>query len=140
MLKLEDLVPGGKADNVPKRGVNIYELQMGIKVEMEHTNDPVKSEEIARDHLAEDPNYYSKLKKAGLADELEESQVGDSFIEVGELVEHMDSDIERLTEILAKMGILTGDSKEFKELDNIRTSIVELKDIFKDSYDFDWNK
>lgn len=39
------------------------QLKMGIKVEMEHTNDKAKAKEIAMDHLWEDPNYYTKLKK-----------------------------------------------------------------------------
>jgi hypothetical protein len=37
------------------------QLQKGIKVEMEHTSDTKKSEEIALDHLFEDPKYYDKL-------------------------------------------------------------------------------
>jgi nicotinic acid mononucleotide adenylyltransferase len=37
------------------------EFQMGIKVEMEHTTDRKVAEEIAMDHLYEDPKYYSKL-------------------------------------------------------------------------------
>lgn len=39
------------------------ELDKGVKVEMEHTNDKDKAEEIAMDHLFEDPNYYVKLNK-----------------------------------------------------------------------------
>lgn len=42
------------------------QLKMGIGVEMEHTNDKSVAEKIARDHLAEDPKYYTKLKKANL--------------------------------------------------------------------------
>lgn len=38
-------------------------LNDGIKVEMEHTNLKTKAREIAMDHLFEDPNYYTKLKK-----------------------------------------------------------------------------
>ena len=45
------------------------ELDVGIAVEMEHTKDPKAAEKIAKDHLAEDPNYYIKLYKAGLIDE-----------------------------------------------------------------------
>ena len=37
------------------------ELQRGIKVEMEHTNDPQVAQEIALDHLGEDLHYYEKL-------------------------------------------------------------------------------
>lgn len=39
------------------------ELKRGIKVEMEHTNDPSIAREIAKDHLMEDPDYYDKLEK-----------------------------------------------------------------------------
>jgi hypothetical protein len=47
------------------------ELKTGISVEMEHTNDPETAKRIALDHLAEDPEYYEKLVKAGLVDEPE---------------------------------------------------------------------
>lgn len=39
------------------------ELKMGIEVEQEHTNDPRMAERIAKDHLAEIPDYYTRLKK-----------------------------------------------------------------------------
>jgi hypothetical protein len=39
------------------------ELKMGIKVEMEHTDDPVMAERISKDHLAEISDYYTRLKK-----------------------------------------------------------------------------
>lgn len=48
------------------------ELEMGIKVEMEHTTDPLMAERIAKDHLAEIKDYYTRLKKmeaeAGIKD------------------------------------------------------------------------
>lgn len=39
------------------------QLEMGMKVETEHTDDEDKAKEIAFDHLWEDPKYYSKLSK-----------------------------------------------------------------------------
>lgn len=39
------------------------QLKMGIKVEQEHTSNVELAERIAKHHLAEDPEYYSKLKK-----------------------------------------------------------------------------
>lgn len=45
---------------------NPVELAMGIKVEMEHTDDPKKAEKIAMDHLKENPSYYSELKLSGI--------------------------------------------------------------------------
>lgn len=42
------------------------ELENGIKVELEHTDDPKIAEEIAMDHLWENPDYYKELKSAGI--------------------------------------------------------------------------
>jgi len=39
------------------------QLEMGIKVEMEHTSCPTISRKIALDHLAEIPDYYTRLDK-----------------------------------------------------------------------------
>lgn len=44
------------------------EIAKGIKEEMEHTSSKKVSRKTAMDHLKEDPKYYTKLKKAGLAD------------------------------------------------------------------------
>jgi hypothetical protein len=46
--------------------IDSEQLQIGIEVEKEHTDDEKLAEKIARDHLAEDPHYYTKLMKAGL--------------------------------------------------------------------------
>jgi hypothetical protein len=66
----KDLVPGGKGDNKPDAIFKPKELKMGQKVEQEHTQSPKIAKEIGKDHLSEDKNYYSKLKQAGLADDL----------------------------------------------------------------------
>ena len=42
------------------------ELLMGTEHEMEHTDDPDVAEQIALDHLAEDPHYYSRLAACGI--------------------------------------------------------------------------
>jgi len=42
------------------------ELEMGIKIEMEHTDNKDKAKEIAMDHLWENPSYYTKLKKSDI--------------------------------------------------------------------------
>jgi hypothetical protein len=36
------------------------ELSIGVPIEMEHTNNPKVAERIAKQHLCEFPNYYSK--------------------------------------------------------------------------------
>jgi|688.fasta_scaffold284668_1 hypothetical protein len=58
-----DLLPGGKADNLPDRDFSSSALAEGAKHEHEHvTNDQI-AKEIAKDHLLEDPTYYEKVKK-----------------------------------------------------------------------------
>lgn len=42
------------------------ELNRGIEVEKEHTSSEEEARKIAMDHLVEDPNYYTKLLRAGL--------------------------------------------------------------------------
>ena len=52
-----------KHEHVPDENFDQKQLEMGIKVEKEHTDDPEEAKEIAKDHLAELPDYYSRLKK-----------------------------------------------------------------------------
>ena len=42
------------------------EFEKGVKVEKEHMKNIKETKKIALDHLAEDPKYYTKLKKAKL--------------------------------------------------------------------------
>jgi hypothetical protein len=63
MEKHKDQIPGGKADKSKPEDFDPEQLAMGIRVEMEHTNDRKLAREIAMDHLKEDPRYYSKLKR-----------------------------------------------------------------------------
>lgn len=56
-----DQLPGGAGDDVDPGDLPADTLDEGIAHEMEHTDDPGIAEEIATDHLAEDPAYYDKL-------------------------------------------------------------------------------
>ena len=42
------------------------QFMMGMKVEREHSDDYSVRHKIVCDHLREDPNYYTKLKRAKL--------------------------------------------------------------------------
>ena len=42
---------------------NKKQLQIGKKVELEHTNNPRIAERIAKQHLCEFPKYYTALLK-----------------------------------------------------------------------------
>lgn len=75
----EELIPGGKASGMTiaqiadSHGVDVKDINkqfaVGIEVEMEHTTSRGKAEEIAMDHIAEDPHYYTKLIRGGFVDE-----------------------------------------------------------------------
>lgn len=58
-----DLLPGGKADNVPDRDFSLSTLAEGAKHEHEHSTNDQIAKKIAKDHLQEDPAYYKKIKK-----------------------------------------------------------------------------
>lgn len=75
-------VEGGLADGKKPGDFDPEQLQAGVKVEMEHTNDPETAREIAMDHLTEDPEYYTKLAKmeAGECDAVaDESKTNEQF-------------------------------------------------------------
>lgn len=89
---------GGKADKltlpkiakkykVPVEDLTA-QLRLGIKTEMEHTNNRSKAKEISMDHLAENPKYYTKLKKAKLEETIIKS------LEEEALPKELKSDVE----------------------------------------------
>ena len=68
---MENKIKGGKADKLSIEDIarkhSVFagtiqkQVEMGVKVEMEHTNDKEKAKEIAMDHVSEFPDYYSRL-------------------------------------------------------------------------------
>lgn len=69
----ENKLVGGKADDLTlndlakKYNVDVSviktQIDKGIKVELEHTNDIEKAREIATDHISEFVDYYDRLEK-----------------------------------------------------------------------------
>jgi hypothetical protein len=53
----------GKHKDVPDDKFDANEMAMGVEVEKEHTDCPMIAKEIAKDHLNEIPDYYTRLKK-----------------------------------------------------------------------------
>jgi hypothetical protein len=82
-----ELLKGGNADNksliqIAKKhdAKNYYhiddmvkslkkQVEMGLPIEMEHTDDKDKAREIVMDHLWENPSYYTKLKKSDIEED-----------------------------------------------------------------------
>jgi len=53
---------GGKAEEKGAKKPSPQQMAMGQKVEAEHSHDPRVRREIASDHLAEIPDYYTRLR------------------------------------------------------------------------------
>lgn len=84
----KDLLPGGKADNVPDREFSPEELAIGAADEREHTNNDQIAREIAKDHLQDDPKYYKKEK---IAAELAAQKVPSIILKLREAKAHSDN-------------------------------------------------
>jgi len=79
----KEKIEGGLADNktladiAAEHGKPIAHIQsqykQGVPVEREHTDDPKKASEIVRDHLWEDPDYYTRLREMESNKKKEES-------------------------------------------------------------------
>jgi len=67
-----------------KHGVSVEhirnQLDIGKKEEMEHTDRQFEARKIALDHLEENPEYYTKLKDAGLVEKACDKKVSKSII------------------------------------------------------------
>jgi len=75
LMELINTVPGGKGDKTNPKDVNQKQLEIGIAVEREHTDSDDKAEEIALDHLTENPEYYTELVESGIVDEKEALEI-----------------------------------------------------------------
>lgn len=53
-----DQIPGGLGDDAGDQKFSADQIRKGLKVEMEHTDDPIVAMDIVIDHLTEDENYY----------------------------------------------------------------------------------
>lgn len=53
-------------DPRPDSDYDPEQLKEGIKVEMEHTDDPAVAKAIAKTHLQERKDYYAIVKREGL--------------------------------------------------------------------------
>lgn len=58
-----DILHGGKADGEPDNKYNKEEMALGIKDELAHTKNLQIRKEITKDHLEEDPHFYTKQEK-----------------------------------------------------------------------------
>jgi hypothetical protein len=83
--RAKDILPGGYADHLPDDLFPREQLEGGIEIEDEHTNNLQIAKEIAKDHLIEDPAYYTRLTE--MEEESEEAmREWESEVDVGSIV------------------------------------------------------
>lgn len=61
-MRKDDLIPGGQAEGMRPEQFDPEEMRAGMEEEMQEHGDPKYCQEIAMDHLSEDPQYYSRKK------------------------------------------------------------------------------
>lgn len=72
IIKEREKLKGGQGDNRPDADFDPKQLAVGVKDETgEHTPSKQIGKEIAKDHLTKDPDYYRKLKAAGVDEYLQ---------------------------------------------------------------------
>jgi hypothetical protein len=119
---------------------------MGVKVEMEHTDDKAKAKIIALQHLAEDPKYYTKLKSL----DLEEKKNKDPF-GLNQYARELATGLEETTLVEGKYDTITNKLsstafKIFKDAHDSGAKNSKFKitvgpddeDIFSDQFEFDY--
>jgi hypothetical protein len=62
IIEAMEHLKGGMGDGKQDVEFDPEELAMGVAIEREHTNSALIAKEIAKDHLSEIPDYYSRLK------------------------------------------------------------------------------
>ena len=60
---LSDFFASGEYHKNPRVKIDPEQLKLGIKSEMEHTDCPLIAQRIAKDHLAEMSDYYTRLSR-----------------------------------------------------------------------------
>jgi DNA polymerase-3 subunit epsilon len=72
IVNSKEKLKGGAGDNKPDSAFDSQQLAIGIGDETgEHTPNKLIGKEIAKDHLSQDPEYYKKLKAAGIDENAE---------------------------------------------------------------------
>lgn len=130
---LGDILSGGKSSTF-KGTYDPKELAMGINVEQEHISikNRTVAEKIAKDHLAEIPDYYSRLTKMEKEAGVEEGQhLNELFIQQGE-IEAMSKGKQKDVVMLRLSMIAELDASNLYERFAELTSNADIKKVMLD--------
>lgn len=91
-MEEREKLKGGAGDNRPDSAFDQKQLATGIEDETgEHTPDKQIGKEIAKDHLTNDPDYYIKLKAAGLDEYMQlHEEEKKAAVMMGELMKQLE--------------------------------------------------
>jgi hypothetical protein len=151
-IKVEsEELEGGKADGMTpqdiadKHGVNIKEVQkeleVGIEIEMEHTDSPIKAKEVVMDHLHEFPDYYSnkehglKVSEKGL-EKVHETTILEFFGAFGKKNKDDQYNLETLGKDLKKITD-TLKTATFPSRETVRTMIEKFREKYSEHSQID---
>jgi hypothetical protein len=146
-IKVEgEELEGGKADGKTpqdisdKHKVDIKDIQkeveIGIEIEMEHTDSPIKAKEVVLDHLYEFPDYYTN-KEHGLVssekklEKVHETTILEFFGAFGKKnkddqydLTKLGNDLKRITDILK--------TAKFPHRESVRTMIESFREKYSE--------
>jgi hypothetical protein len=114
-MQKKEKIEGGLADGKSPSDFDPKQLAEGVKIEMEHTDDKDTAAEIAMDHLAEDPDYYKKLKEVEKYDRVDEEKDGKREFDYGK--EELEKRWNRLKKAMLdnKSSIMSLEDQEYSE-------------------------
>lgn len=116
----KDELAGGLADNKNPKDFDPKKLKEGLKVEMEHTSNKKIAQEIAMDHLTEDPSYYKKLKEIEKKEKMRIDREKDGKQELDYGVEELDKNPEM-------DAAQSANQDAQQDLDNLKNKWKKLK-------------
>jgi hypothetical protein len=144
----------GKFNQNPNVIIDPVQLAAGIKVEMEHTDCPLIAERIAKDHLAEFGDYYSRLDRMEANAKKSVNPMNEELITEESSLEfetHKDWDEFRVSAWLKREGFagvkiesakngkikLIGDTKTLK---NVKNTVGGVLNEAINPKKYDWSK
>jgi hypothetical protein len=149
-VEAEELV-GGKADGMSvqdladKHSVDVKdiqkELEIGIEIEMEHTDSPIEAKEVVMDHLHEFPDYYSN-KEHGLVtsekglEKVHETTILEFFGAFGKKNKDDQYDLKKLSDDLTRITDVLK-TTTFPSRETVRTMIESFREKYSEHSQID---
>lgn len=107
------------------------QLEQGTKVELEHTTNAIIAEKIAKDHIAEIPDYYTRLEymeKAALAGTGKTQETEDAVKELNDKISSLETILntkeDEISQLVDELALSNEERRQ-----SLITHIVDIKKI-----------